>query len=121
MAKKGEGIFLVYVDIDAKHDQEFNGWYNTEPLPELLAVPFILSAARYKAVKVGPKYLAFYEISSPRSPRMRQAMKHAPGSLGVYARIDLRRWVVKNDGPPSWRADLSHWRGLPLLPHVVPT
>jgi hypothetical protein len=23
--------------------------------------------------------------------------------------------VVKNDGPPSWRADLSHWRGLPLL------
>ena len=27
MAKKGKGIFLVYVDIDAKHDQEFNDWY----------------------------------------------------------------------------------------------
>ena len=37
MAKKGKGIFLVYVDIDAKHDKEFNDWYNTEHLPELLA------------------------------------------------------------------------------------
>jgi len=27
MAKKGKGIFLVYADIDAKHDQEFNDWY----------------------------------------------------------------------------------------------
>ena len=52
MAKKGKGIFLVYVDIDAQHDKEFNDWYNTEHLPELLAVPGILSAARYKAVKV---------------------------------------------------------------------
>ena len=165
MAKKGNGIFLVYVDIDAKHDKEFNDWYNTEHLPELLAVPGILSAARYKAVKGGPngiemperamapvlqigrmsvpseigpewnawyngeyipgyrevpgviyarryrvheglsKYTTVYEFantavpesaewkhqnqhSSPRSPRMRQAMTHAPGSPGVYTRID---------------------------------
>jgi hypothetical protein len=64
MAKKGNGIFLVYADIDAKHDKEFNDWYNTEHLPELLAVPGILSAARYKAVKGGPKYLAFYELEN---------------------------------------------------------
>jgi len=29
MAHKGRGIFLVYVDIDAQHDKEFNEWYNT--------------------------------------------------------------------------------------------
>jgi hypothetical protein len=29
MAQKGRGIFLVYVDIDAQQDQEFNAWYNT--------------------------------------------------------------------------------------------
>jgi hypothetical protein len=28
MAHKGRGIFLVYVDIDAQHDKEFNEWYN---------------------------------------------------------------------------------------------
>jgi hypothetical protein len=47
MANKGKGIFLVYVDIDAKHDKDFNDLYNTGHLPELLAVPGILSAARY--------------------------------------------------------------------------
>ena len=47
MANKGKGIFLVYVDIDAKHEKDFNDLYNTGHLPELLAVPGILSAARY--------------------------------------------------------------------------
>ena len=42
MAQKGRGIFMVYVDIDAQHVQEFNEWYNTEHLPELLSVPGIL-------------------------------------------------------------------------------
>jgi hypothetical protein len=64
MAQKGRGIFLVYVDIDAQHDKEFNEWYNTEHLPELLAVPGIVAAARYEAVKGGPKYLAFYELDN---------------------------------------------------------
>lgn len=62
MTQKGRGIFLVYTDIDAKHEKDFNDWYNTEHLPELLAVPGILSAARYEAVKSGPKYLACYEL-----------------------------------------------------------
>jgi hypothetical protein len=30
MAKKGEGLFLVYTDlIDPKDEEEFNAWYNT--------------------------------------------------------------------------------------------
>src|SRR5438045_4241879 len=64
MAQKGRGIFMVYVDIDAPHVQEFNEWYNKEHLPDLLAVPGILSAARYEAVKGGPQYLACYELES---------------------------------------------------------
>ena len=65
MAQKGRAIFMVYVDIDAQHVQEFNEWYNTEHLPELLSVPGILSAARYEAIKGGPQYLACYELESP--------------------------------------------------------
>lgn len=64
MTKKGRGIFLVYVDIGAEHEKEFNEWYDKEHLPELLAVPGIISGARYKAVKGGPKYLAFYELEN---------------------------------------------------------
>lgn len=65
MAKKGRAIFLVYTDLsDPKFEEEFNDWYSKEHLPELLALPGFLDAARYVAVKGGPKYLAAYEIES---------------------------------------------------------
>jgi hypothetical protein len=64
MATRGKGIFLVYTDVDPQHEAEFNEWYNTEHLAELLAVPGILAAARYEATKGGPKYLAAYELES---------------------------------------------------------
>ena len=64
MATRGKGIFLVYTDIDPQHETEFNDWYNSEHIPELLAVPGILAAARYEATKGGPKYLAVYELET---------------------------------------------------------
>jgi hypothetical protein len=64
MAKKGRGIFLVYADVDPTHEEEFNAWYNTEHLPELLSLPGFLDAARYVAYKGVPRYLAVYELDS---------------------------------------------------------
>jgi hypothetical protein len=70
MAKKGEGLFLVYTDlIDPKYEDEFNAWYNTEHLPELLTLPGFLDAARYVAVRGGPTYLAVYELASSEAVR----------------------------------------------------
>jgi len=64
MANKGNGIFLVFTDIDPKHEEEFDAWYNTEHLPDLLKLPGFLSAARYVAVKSGPRHLAAYELAN---------------------------------------------------------
>ncbi|MGQ4808471.1 hypothetical protein NKDENANG_01854 [Candidatus Entotheonellaceae bacterium PAL068K] len=64
MVRKGQGVLMVYADIDPQHDDEFNAWYNTEHLPELLALPGFLDAARYAATKGGPRYLAVYELQS---------------------------------------------------------
>lgn len=65
MANKGRAIFLVYTDLaDPKYEEEFNAWYDTEHLPELLALPGFLDGARYLATKGGPKYLAAYELES---------------------------------------------------------
>ena len=65
MAKKGSAILLVYTDlVDEKYDEEFNAWYDTQHLPQLLGLPGVLDAARYVAVKGGPKYLAAYELES---------------------------------------------------------
>ena len=62
--KKGTGLLMVWVDVPADREDEFNHWYNEEHLPELLAVPGVLSAARYEAVSSGPKHLACYELQS---------------------------------------------------------
>ena len=111
MVHKGSGIFLVYVDIDATHDQEFNEWYTTEHLPELQAVPGILAAARYVAVKGGPKYLAFYELEDidvlhtpaftnrPQTPNPAQGSRKAGKSTTSRMALRPLRSITRRSMP----------------------
>jgi hypothetical protein len=63
MAKtRGTGLLMLWTDVDPAHETEFNRWYDEEHLERLLAVPGFLSAARYVALRGGPKYLAMYEL-----------------------------------------------------------
>ena len=48
--KKGTGLMMVWMDVPADKEEEFNHWYNEEHLPELLALPGVLNAARCAAV-----------------------------------------------------------------------
>ena len=64
-ARKGTGLLMVWADIPADKEAEFNRWYNEEHLAERMSVPGFLNAARYEAVKGGPKHLAVYELESP--------------------------------------------------------
>ena len=92
MAKKGRAIYLVYTDlVDDKYDAEFNAWYSNQHLPQLMAIPGILDAARYVAVKGGPKYLAVYELESAEvihsdafvnRPRSDQDQQMSPRVIG---------------------------------------
>jgi hypothetical protein len=66
-AKKGRGLLMVYVDVPATVEEEFNRWYDEEHIPERLSIPGVLSAARYVAVRGGPKYLACYELTEPEA------------------------------------------------------
>ncbi len=64
-ANKGTGLLMVWCDVPEDREDEFNRWYNEEHLAEILTVPGVLNAARYEAVKGGPKHLAAYELESP--------------------------------------------------------
>ncbi|HEV8144448.1 MAG TPA: hypothetical protein VGQ77_16435 [Methylomirabilota bacterium] len=64
MAKKGSGMLMVWCDVPADKEAEFNRWYNEEHIAERLSIPGFLSAARYEAVKGGPKHLAVYELEN---------------------------------------------------------
>ncbi|MGH7088890.1 MAG: hypothetical protein ACREFQ_08315, partial [Stellaceae bacterium] len=59
---RGTGLLMVWADIDAEFETEFNSWYDREHIPRLLEVPGFLSAGRYSALKGAPKYLAIYEL-----------------------------------------------------------
>ena len=93
MANKGRAIYLVYTDLaDDKYDEAFNAWYDTRHLPQLKAIPGILDAARYVAVKGGPKYLAVYELENAEviqsdafvnRPRTEQDQKMSPRTIGT--------------------------------------
>jgi len=110
MAKKGRAIYLVYTDLaDDKDDEEFNAWYDTRHLPQLRAIPGILDAARYVAVKGGPKYLAVYELESPgvihsdafvNRPQTPQDQRMSPRAIGKNLTRVLGEQIFP-DGPEN--------------------
>jgi hypothetical protein len=84
MAKtRGTGLLMVWTDIDAEFEAEFNRWYDEEHISRLLQVPGFLSAGRYAAVKGGPKYLAIYELEDHnvlRSSAYLDTLKYQPSA-----------------------------------------
>jgi len=93
------------MSVPAEVEAEWNAWYNNEYIPGYRKVPGVIYARRYRVHEGTSGYTTVYEFastavpdsaewkeqqqhSSPHSPRMRQAMTHAPGSAGVYTRID---------------------------------
>jgi hypothetical protein len=59
---RGKHLLAVYAGIPAEIEEDFNKWYNTQHIPERLAITGFQSAARYEALKGEPKYLALYEL-----------------------------------------------------------
>ncbi len=57
------GLLAVWTDIAPEVEREFNDWYNSEHIPQLLGVPGFLSGRRYQAVEGEPKYLALYDLT----------------------------------------------------------
>ena len=64
MKRRGSALLMVWCDVPADKEPDFDRWYEEEHLAERMSVPGFLSAARYLAVKGGPKHLAVYELEN---------------------------------------------------------
>ena len=71
-----KALYLVYTNCEPAREAEFNEWYDTVHLPDLLSVDGIVAAQRFKLVGPGPQtltragepavaqYLAVYELDT---------------------------------------------------------
>jgi len=58
-----KGFLLVTMQPPPAFEEEFNAWYDTEHLPERLAVPGFESALRFVCLSGHPRYLAMYDLA----------------------------------------------------------
>jgi antibiotic biosynthesis monooxygenase (ABM) superfamily enzyme len=59
----GTGLLVIWTDIAAEHEADFNAWYDQEHIPQLLGVPGFQTGRRYQAVEGAPKYVAIYQLA----------------------------------------------------------
>ncbi len=64
---EANALLVAAMNVEPAAEAEFNEWYNKEHLPQLGAVPGVLTARRFQAAGVGNdnKYLALYHLTSP--------------------------------------------------------
>jgi hypothetical protein len=92
-------------------DQEWNAWYNTEHLPELLSLPGFLDAARYVAYKGVPKYLAVYELENAEALKSAEFQKWRANPSPWSRRISpsvIGKNLSRAIGQQIFPTDLEH-------------
>ena len=60
-----KGCLLVMMQPSPDFESEFNDWYDTDHVPERLAIPGFLAARRYECIEGWPRYLAIYDLADP--------------------------------------------------------
>ncbi|MDB5414621.1 MAG: hypothetical protein JWR10_2956 [Rubritepida sp.] len=122
MANKG--FLLVFMHPPPAFEEEFNAWYDSEHVPERLAVPGVLTALRYMHANGGvPRYLAMYDLEhasvmdSPAYLRVAHE-KSSPWTKRVTARARVQRFAGEQVYPghvitgPAARIQVLRFRGL---------
>ncbi len=97
------GFLLVMMDCPRSIEEEFNAWYDTEHIPERLAVPGIVSARRFVCQAGHPKYLAMYDLDAPEVMDSPDYLKVAHGNSSPWTkRVTGRVRVFRYAGRQVW-------------------
>jgi hypothetical protein len=140
----GTGLLVVWTDIAPEAEAEFNEWYNSEHIPQLLGVKGFLSGKRYQAVDGKPKYSAIYELADENVMRSDAFLKVRENPTqwtrkmvplfrntqrGVFREIFSYRERPANDAefvltvrlntPPEHEKDFTAWYNEDHIPALV--
>lgn len=64
MPLHGKGMLIVFNEVKARDERDFNEWYNREHIDERVNLPGFHRGRRYVAVRGSPRYLATYECNT---------------------------------------------------------
>ena len=100
------GLLLTMTEPPSAMEEEFNAWYDTEHLPERLAITGFRSAKRWVAdvAPGGGKYLATYELDSPSVLHSAEYLARFEGATPWTRRclgkaVVFRRWACEQTDP----------------------
>ena len=104
-----KGFLLVMMDAPPAFEEEFNAWYDTEHLPERLAVPGFETGLRFVCLSGHPRYLAMYDLAHPQvldSPEyLRVAFENSsPWTRRVLQRVRVYRAAGRQIYPGETRS-----------------
>lgn len=101
-----KGFLLVTMQCPPAMEEEFNAWYDTEHIPERLAVPGILTGLRFVALSGHPRYLAMYDLERPEVMESPAYLKVAAGNSSPWTkRVTSRVKVYRSTGRQVWPGD----------------
>lgn len=118
------GFLLVLMQPPANIEEEFNAWYDTEHVPERLAVPGVLTAVRFSSVTAAtPTYLAMYDLKTEQvldseaynrvsGDNSSPWTKRVTGKTQVYRSVGTQIYPGNVVTMRSARATIVRFRGL---------
>lgn len=114
------GLLMVWTDIPANVEDDFNDWYNREHVRERVDVPGFIRSRRFVATSGAPKYLALYETENLQvlqsEPYLRFKIKRDERTLEMTR---LFRNTIKVTGNVIVRAGRGEGAFLVVLPIAV--
>ena len=95
------GLLLTLTEPPPGMEEEFNAWYDSEHIPERLAIPGFRSARRWVA---GRTYVATYELDTPEvlssSPYLLRYANPTPWTRRCLGKcVTFKRWACEQAEP----------------------
>jgi hypothetical protein len=115
MAKKG--FLLVFMHPPPTFEEEFNAWYDTEHIPERLAVPGFLTGLRFMHANGGtPRYLAMYDLEHASVLNSPAYLRVAHDNSSPWTRrVTPRARVQRFAGEQAYPGDVVTTRAARIL------
>jgi hypothetical protein len=113
--------FVVLVNAVEGQDDEFNKWYDTQHLPDVLAVKGFVAAQRFRLADTDPaqefthRYLSLYEVDTDDLDETNRAMMEATqtGAMPISGSLDGASAIARYFQPITDRVTADSSRGKP--------